>query len=389
MPWREVTVMSERKEFVTLAMVEGANISRLCRRFGISRKTGYKWIRRYLEEGEPALVDRSRRPKRSPRRTSPGVEEAVLKLRGKHPAWGGRKIQDRLKVRGVNGVPAISTVTDILKRHGLIDEEQSVKHKAWRRFEAGAPNDLWQMDFKGHFEAAFGRCHPLTVLDDHSRYSLCIDACEDEKGETVRGSLVRVFRRYGLPSAFLVDQGSPWGSDPQHPYTPLTVWLMRLGITVIHARPYHPQTLGKDERFHRTLKAEVINYCKGLELLNCQSRFDAWRSVYNLERPHEALNMNVPASRYRESKRSFPQTLPPIQYSPQDQVRKVSYGGLICYRGKGYRIPKAFKGYYIALRHTAQDGIMDVFFCNQRIAQINLMDHNHSPKSVTHVSAHL
>ena len=165
MPWREVTVMSERKEFVTLAMVEGANISRLCRRFGISRKTGYKWIRRYLEEGEPALVDRSRRPKRSPRRTSPWVEEAVLKLRGKHPAWGGRKLQDRLKVRGVNGVPAISTVTDILRRHGLIDEEQSVRHKAWRRFEAGAPNDLWQMDFKGHFAAALGRCHPKGLIE--------------------------------------------------------------------------------------------------------------------------------------------------------------------------------------------------------------------------------
>jgi transposase InsO family protein len=318
------------------------------------------------------------------------MEEAVLELRGRHPAWGGRKIHHRLKARKVQGVPAPSTITGILRRHGLLDDEESAKHKAWQRFEAEAPNDLWQMDFKGHFQAASGRCHPLTVLDDHSRYSLCVDACNNEKGETVRGSLMGVFRRYGLPLAMVVDQGSPWGNPgASHHFTALTVWLMRLGMRVIHARPYHPQTLGKDERFHRTLKAEVINYCKNLELHQCQLRFDAWRDVYNLERPHQALDMNVPASRYRESKRSFPETLPPIEYGPEDQVRKVTYGGWIYYLGKEYRIPKAFKGYYVALRHTMEDGIMDVFFCNQKVAKINLRDHNYHSKCVTHVPEHL
>lgn len=389
MPWKEADLMSLRKEFVTLAMVDGANISCLCRRFGISRKTGYKWIGRYLAEGDSGLVDRSRRPGCSPWRTPLGMEEAVLEVRERHPAWGGRKIHHRLKAEGMEGLPAPSTITDILRRGGRIDAEESRKHKAWQRFEAQAPNDLWQMDFKGHFQAARGRCHPLTVLDDHSRYSVCLDACENEKGETVRRSLMCVFRRYGLPLAILVDQGGPWGKDPQHPFTTLSVWLMRLSIRVIHARPYHPQTIGKEERFHRTLKAEVVNYCGGLPLSQCQRRFDAWRAIYNLERPHEALDMNVPANRYRESKRGFPEVLPPIQYGPHDQVRKVTDGGWIFYRGKEYRIPKAFKGYYVALRHTTEDGIMDVFFCNQKVAQINLREHNHSSKCVTHVPEHL
>lgn len=389
MPWREVTVMCERKEFIRLAMGEGATISSLCRGFGISRKTGYKWMRRYVEEGEAGLKDRSRRPKGSPSRSSREVEEAVVELRGKHPAWGGRKIHDRLKARGMNWVPAASTVTGILRRQGLMDGEESRRHKAWQRFEAEAPNDLWQMDFKGHFQIAHGRCHPLTILDDHSRYSICVDACGDEKGETVQRRLAKVFGRYGLPWAFLVDRGGPWGRDALHPFSKLSVWLMRLGIAVIHARPYHPQTIGKDERFHRTLKAEVIGYCIGRELLECQTRFDDWRSVYNLERPHEALGGAVPAARYHQSKRNFPETLPPIEYAPEDHVRKVTDGGWVFYRGKQYRLSSTFKGYYVAFRHTPQDGVMDVFFCNQRIAQIDLKDNNASPKSVTHVPVHL
>lgn len=389
MPWREVTVMFERKEFISLALGEGGTIWSLCRRFGISRKTGYKWLRRYCEEGEGGLKDRSRRPKRSPRRSSPVVEEAVLEVKGKYREWGGRKIHDRLKEQGMNGVPAPSTITGILRRQGFIDEEESRKHKAWQRFEAQAPNDLWQMDFKGHFEAAIGRCHPLSILDDHSRYSICIDACGDEKGETVQRSLVRVFRRYGLPWAFLVDRGGPWGRDPEHPFSKLSVWLMRLGIGVIHSRPYHPQTIGKVERFHKTLKAGVIGDCTGRELLECQRRFDEWRAIYNLERPHEALGGAVPATRYHQSKRDFPQTLPPIEYAPEDDVRKVTDGGWVYYHGKRYRLSSTFKGYYVALRHTTEDGLMDVFFCNQRVAQINLKDHNCPTKSVTHVPVHL
>ena len=376
MPWKEVSLMSLRKEFVSLALVEGCNFFRLCIRFGISRKAGYKWIKRYLVEGIEGLSDRSRRPKTSPTKTPDEVEEKVLGIRKNHPAWGGRKIAARLKAMGMKEVPAASTITAILRRRGYIDPEESLKHQPWQRFEAEAPNDLWQMDFKGHFKVVEGRCHPLTVLDDHSRYALCLQACLNETGMVVQQHLKEAFRCFGLPHQILVDNGSPWGLDAGHPYTRVTVWLMRLGIVVIHSRSYHPQTLGKDERFHRTLNAEVLKYCGHMDMEVCQKRFDKWRELYNTERPHEALGMAVPASRYCLSVRSFPETLPSIEYGPDDQVRKVQDGGKISYRNREYRLPRAFRGQRVALRPTQLDGIMDVYFCNQIIHQINLRNPN-------------
>lgn len=370
MPWKQVTPMSQRKEFVDLARAEGTNMARLCRRFGVSRKTGYKWRARYHREGDPGLADRSRRPRSSPGVTPLAVVEAVRRLREAHPAWGGRKLRARLVALGWVAVPAASTITAILRRHGFIDPEESAKHKAWRRFEAGGPNDLWQMDFKGHFAAHQGRCHPLTVLDDHSRYALGLEACADERGVTVKDRLTRIFRRYGLPREMLMDNGSPWGSDREHPYTPLTVWLLRLGLRVIHARPYHPQTLGKDERFHRTLKAEVLPYCQGLDLAACQRRFERWRLTYNRERPHEALEMAVPASRYRQSPRNFPERLPAWEYGPGDQVRQVQAEGWFSFRGREYRLSKAFRGESVALRPTLTDGVWEVFFGPHSLARI-------------------
>lgn len=374
MPWQQVTPMSQRKEFVNLALTDGANIARLCRRFTISRKIGYKWLARYREEGEAGLANRSRRPHHSPGETEEALMAAVLTVRADHPAWGGRKIRARLQAQGWAGVPAASTITEILRRHGLLNPEESAKHKAWRRFEAEAPNDLWQMDFKGHFAAATGRCHPLTVLDDHSRYALGLEACADEQSHTVQQRLTVIFRRYGLPRKMLMDNGSPWGLDAAHPYTLLTVWLLRLGVKLGHSRPYHPQTLGKDERFHRTLKAEVLQYCQGLELERCQARLDAWRIVYNLERPHEALGMAVPMSRYRESPRSFPESLPPLVYGPGDQVRRVQAEGWITFKGRYFRLCKAFRGEAVALRPTATDGLWEVYFGQHCIDRINLRE---------------
>jgi transposase InsO family protein len=373
MPWPEKSLMSLRKEFVTLAMNEEANLSQLCRGFQISRKTGYKWLARYRREGARGLRDRPRRPRGSPWNTAPEMEAAVLQLREQHPAWGGRKLRARLQAVDAGPVPAASTITAILRRHGRLDPEAAAKHRPWQRFEAPAPNELWQMDFKGHFPAAQGRCHPLTVLDDHSRYALGLEACANEQTMTVQQRLTSIFRRYGLPRRFLVDNGAPWGSYAEHPYTPLTVWLMRLGLQVSHSRPYHPQTLGKDERFHRTLNAELLKYCQGLELADCQRRFQDWRLLYNLERPHEALDLAVPASRYRESPRSFPETLPSLEYGPGDQVRKVEVNGFIHYRNRKFRIGKAFRGEYVALRPTLTDGVFEVFFANQRVAQVNVL----------------
>lgn len=372
MPWLQVTLMSQRKEFIKLAMVDGANLARLCQGFNISRKTGYKWLARYLGGGEAGLQDRCRRPRASPWVTPPEMAAAVLRVREAHPAWGGRKIRARLQAQDLATVPAASTITAILHRHGKIDPAESLKHRAWQRFEAQAPNDLWQMDFKGHFATAQGRCHPLTVLDDHSRYALGLEACADERTATVKERLTRIFRRYGLPRKMLMDNGSPWGADREHPYTPLTVWLLRLGLGVTHSRPYHPQTLGKDERFHRTLKAEVLTYCQGLELPQYQPRFDAWRLIYNLERPHEALGLAVPASRYLVSPRRFQETLPPLEYGPGDQVRKVQAEGWISFRGQDFHLGRAFRGEVVALRPTSSDGVWEVVFCSQRITKIDL-----------------
>jgi len=380
MPWKENTRVSLRLEFVTLALVEEANISRLCDRFGISRKTGYKWIERFLDEGVEGLQDRSKRPHHSPRRTPGSMEQAVLKVRDKHPSWGGRKIETRLLKMGAREVPALSTITAILRRHGRLDPEESRKHQPWKRFEADAPNKLWQMDYKGHFPLnRGGRCHPLTVLDDHSRFALGLRACGNERGETVKDELTTIFRRYGMPERFLMDNGSPWGSSYEHSYTPLTAWFIRLGIAISHSGPYHPQTLGKDERFHRTIKVELLQGHHFYDLDHAQKHFDPWRDMYNFERPHEALGMAVPASRYQESPRSFPDILPPIEYGPGDIVRKVQDKGIVHFRGRIFTIPTAFRGYPVALRPTLTAGFYDVYFCHQKVAEIDFRHHELDP----------
>lgn len=374
MPWEEVTVMSQRKEFVMLASANNIPFQALCRRFNISTKTGYKLLDRYRREGETGLLERSRRPHRSPNRTAPAIEAAVLQLRAQHPAWGGRKLHARLRAQGFDTLPATSTITDMLRRHGLIHPDESAKHKVWQRFEHAAPNDLWQMDFKGHFALAKGRCHPLTVLDDHSRFNLCLAACANEQGATVQGALTDVFCRYGLPSRMTMDNGAPWGDDANTRYTAFTVWLMRLGIGVSHSRPYHPQTQGKDERFHRTLALEVLRDNHFADLAEAQSTFDCWRNIYNLERPHEALGLHPPASRYCASPRPFPEQLPPIEYAPDHWVRKVDITGKISFQGKVIRVSKAFRGYSLGLRPTVEDGLWDVYFCHHKVNQIDLRD---------------
>jgi transposase InsO family protein len=300
------------------------------------------------------------------------VEDAILALRDEHPAWGARKLRRRLHDLGWDALPAPSTVQAILQRHGRIDPAQSSKHQPWQRFEHEHPNVLWQMDFKGDFALGTARCHPLTVLDDHSRYNLCLHACANQQGTTVQDHLTYTFKRYGLPYRMAMDNGPPWGNTIDSPYTPLVAWLIRLGVAVSHSRPYHPQTLGKDERFHRTLKAEVIARYSFTDLDTAQNRFDRWRHVYNFERPHEAIGMQTPATRYAPSSRSMPEILPPIEYAGDDIVRRVQQHGFISYQGCQFRISKAFAGYPVALRPTVTDGVMEVFFCQQKIAQIDL-----------------
>ncbi len=375
MVWRERSVMDLREEFVRLARSEGANRRELCRRFGISAQTGYKWLRRYAAEGRDGLADRSRRPHVTPGRVAPEIEAAVLGIRAaSNQAWGGRKIRRRLQDLGHGAAPSASTITAILRRHGKLDASAAAGHAAWLRFERARPNELWQMDFKGHFATATGRCHPLTVLDDHSRYALGLTACADEQARTVREGLRATFRLYGLPEAMLMDNGAPWGDVGDRPHTTFTVWLMRLGIRIAHGRPYHPQTQGKDERFHRSLKAEVLAGRRFANLDDCQDAFSRWRHVYNHNRPHEALDLDVPATRYRPSAQAFPETLPEIEYGPGDMVRKVQDGGWISFQGRRFRVSRAFKGQPIALRPSDVDGVFTARFRASIIARIDLRE---------------
>ena len=373
MSWKS-SIMEQRIEFVRLASVEGQAFSEACSRFGVSRKTGYKWMARFKAEGESGLADRSRRPKKSPGKSSRKTESMVVKLREKHPRWGGRKLRQRLIDLERQKVPSASTITSILGRHGMLSEVDGAgERRTVQRFERASPNELWQMDFKGHFAmVGGGRCHPLTVLDDHSRYSIGLRACENQQATTVMRELVTMFQQYGLPVQMLMDNGSPWGDSGGQPWTIVTSWLIRLGIRVTHIRPHHPQTQGKDERFHRTLKAEVLRDRSHLDLPACQSDFDPWRDIYNRERPHEALGMMVPASRYRLSERRYPEKLPSIEYGLDLEVRRVQSDGLTRFKGFKVRIGKAFTGQPIGLRTLATDGFYEVIYCHQRIGWVDL-----------------
>lgn len=372
MPWKETTAMSERKQFIEETLENGNNVSHLCRKYGISRTTGYKWLRRYAESGVDGLREKSRRPLVSPNQTSREIESAILKVRKSYPVWGGVKIKAYLYRQGWQVLPSASTVTAILQRNGCIDERESIKHRPLQRFEREQPNELWQMDFKGHFRIEDGLCHPLTVLDDHSRFLVGLQACSNQTWHTVQDQLTRVFSQYGLPDCMLMDNGSPWGDDQYSPYTILTAWLMRLGIAVVHGRPYHPQTQGKDERLHRTFQIEVLDQVKLSTLADCQSRFNLWRDFYNHERPHQALQQAVPAERYQSSSRSFPDPLPPILYPPEDVVRMVNEAGKISYQGKSFRISKAFRFQPVALRPSDRDGCFHVYYCGFKVREIDL-----------------
>jgi transposase InsO family protein len=336
--------MSIRREFVRLAGQEGANVRELCRRYGISPTTGYKWIDRGTDQAE-TYQDRSRRPAHSPNRTDEATEQLILAIRDEHPFWNARKIRHLLRreLDGDQHLPAASTVGQILKRRGRVREEASAAVHQWHRFEHDAPNELSQIDFKGSFQTGQGRCYPLTMIDDHSRFSQILKACTNEQTETVRAHLIDTFRRFGLPKRMNMDNGNPWGNPTGDRYTKLTVWLIRLGVGVSHSRPLHPQTNGKDERFHRTLKVEALGNRWFSTIAEVQKVFDRWREIYNQQRPHEALGLDVPRP-----------------------------NGQVSFDGSDYFIGQAFAGEKVALRPTVHDGVWDVFFCHERISMVDL-----------------
>jgi len=377
MPWKQETCMSLRKEFVSLARSGVLPFSQLCQRFEISRKTGYKWLSRASVNPAEDFSDRSRRPHHSPCRTPVEIEEQVLALRRQHPVWGGRKIASVLQTRGLQSVPAPSTVTHILHRHGLIEPRVSGEGGTYRRFEHERPNRLWQMDFKGYFQTAEGRCDPLTVLDDHSRFNIVLDAQQGTSTIPVQTALQTAFRRYGLPQQMNMDNGQPWGSprSAEHGLSTLSAWLVRLGIHISFSRPAHPQTNGKDERFHRTLKAEVLLGNEFDSLSQVQQRFNGWREIYNHLRPHEGIGMAVPAERYEPSTKLFPEELPPIVYAPEDLVRKVQSNGRVSFKGLWVLTSKGLRGQPVAFRPRPQeDGVYDIYYCQHCFKTINLRE---------------
>lgn len=371
MPWKErETVEEKRTRFVAEVLEGERSLSEICRESGISRTTGYKWLDR-ARSNEP-MSDRRSGPMQAAGKTEPQTEELILKERARHPAWGARKLKRYLENHGKTGIPAQSTICEILKRNGIITPEESQAHRAYRRFEKEAPNQMWQMDFKGDFGLLNQtRCHPLTVLDDHSRYSICLEAKENQQGEGVFAILKRLLVEHGLPESILCDNGAPWGDSKPGGITRFDVWMMQLGVLPIHCRPLHPQTQGKDERFHRTLKDEVLKREVFYDMESAQRRFDAWRYEYNYERPHDALNLATPASRYRVSARKMPEVLQEPEYEPGCNLRKVNYKGYISIQSHRYYLSEAFIGKMIEISPMRGDEI-GLFYGNYRVAKIDL-----------------
>jgi transposase InsO family protein len=366
--------MTSRLEFVKLALAPGANMQALCRSFGVSRKTGYKWRNEYVKHGPEGLQDRSRRPLSSPNRSSAELEAVVVAVHDAYPCWGTRKLQALLPAEFAETHP--NTVGAILRRNGCqIEPNADITEPATKRFEHEAPNLLWQMDFKGHIaltDQRASRCHPLTILDDHSRFSISLTACSGETGDQVRTALTLAFQTYGLPQRMTCDNGPPWGTSGHGTLSRLQVWLMRLGIHVSHSRPFHPQTQGKDERFHRTLKRELLNRSGFNSIEACQSAFDRWRDQYNLIRPHQALGQKPPISRYAASARPFPALLPPVEYDEGDDVRKVRRHGQLAFKGRDFFVGEGLTGELVAIRPTEEDGVFKIIFSNREISRINL-----------------
>jgi transposase InsO family protein len=365
--------MSQREELAMLARSQTLSVAELARRFGVSRKTIYKWRGRSAT-GEGA-ADRSRRPHASPTRTAASMEQAILDVRHDHPAWGARKIAHVLARRGHTALPAISTITEILRRHGLIAPEATAAATHWQRFEHPEPNDLWQMDFKGTVTVGQRHCDPLTVLDDHSRFNLILQATPDKTGKTVQKALIAAFRRYGLPRRINMDNGSPWGiaCGNSSDLSAFAIWVIRVGIETSFSAPHHPQTNGKEERFHRSLKAELLSRRPFTSLAQMQMAFDAWRDIYNQERPHQGIGMAVPADRYRPSPRAYPERLPSIEYLPGDLVVRVKQRGRLYYKGWQAQLSTALSNHDVALRpRPASDGLYDVFFSHHHLTVIHL-----------------
>jgi transposase InsO family protein len=357
MSWKVTNVMEERIKFIIRARNGDLNFSRLCEEFGISRPTGYRWLNRYRSCGSIFEVkELSRRPHNSPTKTSTEHEDRIKALRLRY-GWGAKKLKVLLEREGVN-LPVI-TINRILKRQDLVSLKSS-HHPALKRFERACPNELWQMDFKGDYPLQSGRCYPLSILDDHSRFLVGLYALGDQTAESVSGCLVDTFERYGLPEAMLMDHGTPWWSNTNgYGLTWLAVSLIKQGIRLYRSGFRHPQTQGKVERFHRTLKdsihhaGQLSKSCNRWTIADWEKAFERFIEEYNYKRPHEALGMGVPADRYHTSPRQYNPKSAEWEYPPGAMVKRLNPQGCIDHNGGRYFVCEALGGEYVQLERVA------------------------------------
>lgn len=360
MPWKVSSVVKQRVQFVTEWESQDWNLAELCRDYGITRRTGYKWLACYEMSGWEGLEDKSRAAQVHPNQTSNEVHEMILELREQHTRWGARKIRAKLKRGAEEGeykVPAISTVGAILKQYGLTVARQRrprAEPSPQPLAPAGEANALWCIDYKGWFRTGDGkRCDPLTITDGYSRYLLRCQGVGAADTIHTRAVLEGAFQEYGLPERMRSDNGAPFGSNGRGGLTALAVWWMRLGIEPERIQPGRPQQNGSHERMHLTLKQETASPSAG-SLRSQQRRFDGFRQEYNHERPHEGLQMSTPGEHYEPSTRSYPRRLPEPTY-PGWEVRSVGRSGQFKFSLKDVFVSHALAGQRIGLKQLQSD----------------------------------
>ncbi len=365
MPWRSVLPMEEKIRFIGDYLNGIFTFSELCNRYGISRKTGYKWVDRYVECGVDGLKDRCRRPKHSPRKTSEYIEKAILKVRRKHPLWGASKILKILARKGYGcDLPARWTVCEILKRNGCIKPKRRNRRRAHPGRPltvAVEPNSLWSADFKGQFKTRNGAyCYPLTITNSYSRYVLERKGLLSPTLKDTKKVFTRIFKRYGLPTRIRTDNGIPFASSALGRLSRLSIWWIKLGVYPELIEPAKPYQNGRHERMHRTLKAETTRPPE-YTLQQQQKKFNAFCKEFNSERPHEALKQETPASQYRVSSKKMPAKLKKMEYPGHYEVRLVSKNAGIRWRNTRVLVSHILGGEYVGLEEI-DDGIWEVYY---------------------------
>ena len=391
MGWRETCAVSERMRFVLEVQRGERSIADACRLAGVSRKTGYKWLGRYEQGGALALQDRSRAPHTHPNAITAPVKAMLLEARELHPSWGAVKLLAWLSRRQpACAFPAASTVSELLKRAGLVRPRRRRPHvPAYARafMQAAEPNDVWSADFKGEFRTGDGRyCYPLTISDGFSRYLLLCRGLLRPNTEAVRPWFERAFREYGLPLAIRTDNGPPFASRSLAGLSTLSIWWLKLGIRPERIEPGCPEQNGRHERLHRTLKREATQPARA-SIRAQQHVFEAFRAEYNDERPHQALGHCTPSQFYQSSTRNYPSRLQELHYPRGFAVRRVRYVGTIKWQGRFVYVSHVLRGELIGLYQIAEDA-WTVYFGSLALGRLDARCTRVEPKtqnSVTHV----